>query len=514
MFLFTILIWDSFLVNLFWTEESQASTADILYTSGKRIKRIESYDADQSLETFKEYEYKRTNGDCSGAVLGMPSFYSIDQTMSPDGSVVLAPDGAVPGSPLSTAQGNSIGYGMVTEYFGEKNNNVGKTEYEFSLTKDNQGYMKYPYHIPNDNEWLRGLPLKVRYYRKESNGSYTLVEKISNDYRYADIVPQSSVGGEGLSLSDETSVFYPIGTEIKGPEKSFTSTRHKFPLAIFYNAEEYWDPNSGTGIMYKGFYMTGGTVDKVISTKTSYDGGTNHTKTTEYGFNYPKHYQTAFILTSESDQDPIIKEFVYTKDLSNTTPAEDILLFQNRVIPIEIRQYKDADADKVAESSELLSYIKNTYQEIGLKKAELEFVSVAKANDPLEPMINYHSYDTSGNPLEVSRVDGARIVYLWGYNDQHPIAKIENASASQVSSILGMLSMVDESNLSAINNLRTSLPSAMVTTYEYKPLIGISKITDPKGQVTSYHYDNFNRLQMVKDQNGHLLEEYDYKYAN
>lgn len=82
MFLFTILIWDSFLVNLSCIEESQASTTDILYTSGKRIKRIESYDANQSLETFKEYEYKRTNGDFSGAVLGMPSFFSIDQTMS------------------------------------------------------------------------------------------------------------------------------------------------------------------------------------------------------------------------------------------------------------------------------------------------------------------------------------------------------------------------------------------------------------------------------------------------
>ncbi|MCP9201292.1 hypothetical protein MKO06_15390 [Gramella sp. GC03-9] len=508
---------DAFLASLSWTEISQASVSEILYTSGKRIKRIDTYDADQSLVSFKEYEYKRSNGDCSGAVLGMPSFYSIDQTMSPDGSVVLMPDGAVPGSPMSTAQGNSIGYGMVTEYFGDKNNNVGKTEYEFSLTKDNQGYMKYPYHIPNDNEWLRGLPLKVRQYRKESNGSYSLVKDVVNNYLYAGIVPQSSLGGEGLMLSDESPEIHPHNSDEIGPSSLFLESRFRFPLAIFYNAEEYWEPDSGTGIMYKAFFMTGGTVDKVSTTETSYDGASNHVKTTEYDFNYSNHYQVASVLTDASDLDPLIQKFVYTKDLINTTPAEEDLLFQNRVVPIEIRQYKDLNGDKIAQSSELLSYVKNTYKSIGLKKAELDFVSVAKGPNALEPRVRYHSYDSSGNPLEVSKEDGAHIVYLWGYNDQHPIAKIENATSTEVMNQLSGhsgLEYYDESDMLQINNLRMNLPNAMVTTYEYEPLVGVTKITDPRAQVTTYHYDNFNRLEFIKDQLGNLVQENQYNYKN
>src|SRR5690606_34717725 len=36
----------------------------------------------------------------------------------------------------------------------------------------------------------------------------------------------------------------------------------------------------------------------------------------------------------------------------------------------------------------------------------------------------YHHYDSSGNPIEVSTENGAHVVYLWGYNDIYPIAKI------------------------------------------------------------------------------------------
>ncbi|MDX1718533.1 MAG: hypothetical protein R3353_00090 [Salegentibacter mishustinae] len=513
---------DSFIAGLSWMEVTQASTSDILYTSGKRIKKIDTYDSDHSLVSFKEYEYKRANGDCSGAVLGLPSFYSIDQTMSLDGSVILKPDGAVPGSPLSTAQGNSIGYGMVTEYFGDKNNNIGKTEYEFSLTKDNQGYMQYPYHIPNDNEWLRGLPLKVRQYRKETNGSYTLLKKIENEFLYAGIVPQSSVGGEGFMLMDETPEYWPNSSEQTQnvPDTSFTFTRYRFPLAVFYNAEEYWEPTSGTGLMYKAFYMTGGTVDKVSSTETSYDGGSSHVKTTEYKFNYPKHYQVSSILTDASDQDPLIQKLVYTKDLigisSPQSPEYDLFL-QNRVVPLEVRHYKDSDGDKVAESNELLKYVKYTYQNIDSRKAELEAVLVAKGNDSLEPRLRYHQYDSSGNPLEVSKEDGPSIVYLWGYSGQYPIAKIENATAAEV---LGELSghselkEYNESDLNQINTLRSNLSKAMITTYEYKPLVGVTKITDPKGMETTYHYDNFNRLEFVKDQDGKLVKQNKYNYKN
>jgi hypothetical protein len=54
----------------------------------------------------------------------------------------------------------------------------------------------------------------------------------------------------------------------------------------------------------------------------------------------------------------------------------------------------------------------------------------------------------------------------------------------------------------------------MITTITYKPLIGVSTITDTKGDKQTYHYDSFNRLQFVKDSSGNILSENEYHYKN
>jgi YD repeat-containing protein len=53
---------------------------------------------------------------------------------------------------------------------------------------------------------------------------------------------------------------------------------------------------------------------------------------------------------------------------------------------------------------------------------------------------------------------------------------------------------------------------AMITTYTYIPLVGVSTITDPKGDTQTFTYDSFGRLQNVKDKNGNILSENEYHY--
>ena len=69
-------------------------------------------------------------------------------------------------------------------------------------------------------------------------------------------------------------------------------------------------------------------------------------------------------------------------------------------------------------------------------------------------------------------------------------------------------------DMTTINNLRTQLPNALVTTYTYKPLVGVASMTDPRGVTTTYDYDTFNRLKMVKDNNSKPVEGYEYHYKN
>ena len=154
-------------------------------------------------------------------------------------------------------------------------------------------------------------------------------------------------------------------------------------------------------------------------------------------------------------------------------------------------------------------------------------IQTAKDNTTLEDKIIYHDYYLNGNPKEVSKADGTPIVYIWGYSEQYPIAKIENASFTTITSAQqtlidnAIVASENDTNTNTENTLRTALQSlrddfstSMVTTYTYDPLIGVTSITDPKGYTIYYEYDAFNRLKQVKDADGNILSENEYHYKS
>ncbi len=132
--------------------------------------------------------------------------------------------------------------------------------------------------------------------------------------------------------------------------------------------------------------------------------------------------------------------------------------------------------------------------------------------------ISYDKYDDQGNILEYHFEDGINVAIVWSYDHMYPVAKIENATFAQVATALGIsegaLKSFDESSIPTLNNLRANLPSAMVTTYTYDPLVGVTSITDPKGYTMHYFYDDFNRLEFIKDAEGKLISENKYNYKN
>ena len=72
---------------------------------------------------------------------------------------------------------------------------------------------------------------------------------------------------------------------------------------------------------------------------------------------------------------------------------------------------------------------------------------------------------------------------------------------------------INEAHLPQIDALRSSKPQWMITTYRHKPLVGVTKIIQPNGVVANYEYDDFNRLEFIKDSNGNLVEDYKYNYV-
>lgn len=137
------------------------------------------------------------------------------------------------------------------------------------------------------------------------------------------------------------------------------------------------------------------------------------------------------------------------------------------------------------------------------------------------------SYTSNGNPLETVTKDGLHTVYLWSYGDRYLIAEIKNATLSNVetavSSTFGMsvdalskASAPDATKLKALRN-HSTLSGAQVSVFTYKPLVGVTSMTDPSGKTVYYDYDSLGRLKESYYYEGSAkrsLQEYEYHYTN
>jgi len=151
-----------------------------------------------------------------------------------------------------------------------------------------------------------------------------------------------------------------------------------------------------------------------------------------------------------------------------------------------------------------------------------------------ENRIQYHNYDKYGNPLYITKDRADKVVYLWAYNGQYPIAEIRNATFSQAEeaakSAFGVAdidqlssSVFTESEhatlLNKLHALRNhnSLKDAHVATYTYKSLVGMLTATDPSGITTYYDYDSLGRLRetyIMENNIKKVIQTYDYHYQN
>jgi hypothetical protein len=76
------------------------------------------------------------------------------------------------------------------------------------------------------------------------------------------------------------------------------------------------------------------------------------------------------------------------------------------------------------------------------------------------------------------------------------------------------VSTITISGSGCIDELREYPKGALMTTYTYAPLVGISAQCDVDNRVTYYFYDGYNRLRYIKDQDGNILKTIQYHYMN
>jgi len=230
------------------------------------------------------------------------------------------------------------------------------------------------------------------------------------------------------------------------------------------------------------------------------------------------HLRTSITDNSENE----ILNTVYSYPYTNSNSTNNLLVSKNRLaMPVEVT------SNKLGITAPLSRQV-TQYKNWGGNIITPEYIKSSKNNSVLEDRVRYYKYDiANGNPLEVSKANGTHIVYIWGYNKEYPIAKVENATYSQVQTYVANLQAKSNADIDrtignagfegklrvALNSLRAALPDAQVSTYTYDPLIGVTSMTDPRGYTVYYDYDDFNRLKQVKDAEGNILNQNDYNYA-
>ena len=222
--------------------------------------------------------------------------------------------------------------------------------------------------------------------------------------------------------------------------------------------------------------------------------------------------------TTDSKGDLLITELDYPYEVSETQ-YQSMISYNQVSTPVQQRTIKN---------STLLSSQKTNFIQVqnGYKPVS---IYAAKGTATLENKLQY-TYDNLGNITSYVKEDGSgtSTVIIWGYKKQYPIAKIVNATYNQIAALvpnLQSLSNADNDTSTdytgtegalrqALDDLRSNgiLLNTQITTYTYNPFIGITSVTDPRGNTIYYEYDNQHRLKHVRDKDGNLLSKNEYNY--
>ena len=246
-----------------------------------------------------------------------------------------------------------------------------------------------------------------------------------------------------------------------------------------------------------------------MTNQKSYNGDptTSVETSTTYSYDPSVNYLLRETVTNDSKGDELKTTYQYPQDVSGSVYTA--MVTDNHISsPVRTEVYNNGTKLQTQQ----MNYIA---QGPGYFP---EVIQTAKGNNPLEDRmhIRYVNGNTVESFVEGLPTEGERVTsYIWGYDQRYPIAKIENVDYTTIEALPQFgNNFVINTNLSASQEqaLR-NLPNALVTTYEYIPLVGISSMTDHRGYTMTYEYDEQYRLLQVKDQDGKILNKNQYNYA-
>lgn len=492
---------------------------------GVRIKQILQTDAKGNAMTT-QYDYSQETGATSGLLMYPLRFAREKMQVY---QAAAGPDYDTPAGPQQTnppaailkyywmvhsenmapTKGVLVGYSRVTV-----NRSNGKTISDF--WNNNSKYSSFDFNPPLDDPRNGNLLREVIYessgkMKRETVNTYSTLKK---EHHYINaIVEDIHYGAEGCDRSGLTNRY----------AQSCGGGRMLFCV---YPSSKFWIECTGRivkeycdeGTMTKEYKYTYNPWNLQLSTfQTIHNSSFSETIHTLYPQNY---YGSSYTNT------------LIGKHILNT-PTEMVKVINrsgsSSVVGGELNSYNDNGQLsahyklKLAAPLNLANFKFSNKDKGVLGTDTLNLKSYSPSSDyAIDTSCNY---TTNGNLANVTEKQILTTVYLWSYNKQHVIAEISNTTYAKVKEALGytldtQIATLEAQSAPDVTEIRKKLntyfkaSSALVTTYTYSPLVGVTTKTDPNGNVTNYNYDAFGRLQSVTDNGKKTVRSYEYNYKN
>lgn len=517
---------------------------------GLRVSKIKNYNEENEFVSGQKFTYmsEEDPNKSSGVVVSKPIYaypYQLYGVGPPNAgqfaNCTYLTRTAVSNAPLSSTQGSAVGYKWVQVYDLDAKDNVGingKQVFRYTTAEEYPDNLFYQFPFPphSSYDWMRGLVKEIHTFRRESNGSYSEVQNVTNGY----LANKFSKAAPGLK----------VGCEISQPSGCLL---YRF---LTYNVVSYWggQESSVQVDIHNG-------VSSTSSTKTFFDNIQKHPYPTRMEttdsenriakvlIKYPQDYTTTAansinnliekhqlnipietqkwiedkwvegkIMKYSDDNTPVIQE-LWNLEIDNPVTGYVDNKASGRFTDfIPLASYKKKDEFKYNSNWSISQYRKSeSGQFTSLLRGYNQSLIVAEIINAESDQVFYESFEESGvwgNAKTGDRYNssGSYTIPFTPADQSSSLMSywyLENSNW-KFSGIIPFSQTINQG--SGLDEVRVFPKGSTMTTMTYRPLIGITSRTDSNNTTMHYEYDAFNRVIRIMDHDKNVVQSFKYNY--
>ncbi len=399
--------------------------------------------------------------------------------------------------PHSTADGLVLSFNNIT--FGALNYDHCDEEVRYLEANYNHVHCAYPLPRFSLNKAAVGALKKEVYLDNQRH----VVKKVTNEYSYnyrriyGVTWEEYDDGGENERILAGLSENVMYGKTLREREET----------KYFYNSD--FSVVDSTKLESSFSFIDPGVLDNSINTL-----GDGEVIKTEIVYPQEIRYNT----TTNLSEQALVLQLMVANNMRGV-PVQKIVKKDDKVISGTYTTYKQFNGKIVPEAT----YELNCQQATSVADPYVDSYGKVIYDSNFKLIEEYISYDEDFFKPTTIISKGFKEAFVWGYEGAYPVAKLKNATYSEVKNTLAGQTYSNMPILDALRQgvcpasqipFRELLPNAMVTTYTYAPLTGITSETDVNGQTTYFDYDKFGHLTTVTDNDGNILKHYEYDLDN